>query len=711
MNRKQLRQAICGSAVLITLGGGLLSQASGDGGFISRLWDKRPRLSESRLNPTNWFSRDDKDNADADLKTVVTVRPELTRNPFAADAALASSADSPQPAAAALPDAISRSNDSSATEAAKPESRQQSNGASQRVVQKSSSQEEDSALPKIVPGRQPDQLTTSEERVPAPSIDAIFHRPSEEMIERARRRKAGQTIAKDKSDETKDEATSETLVAKTTGTLSDSGRRDQETSGQQTLTSRTALLQKPASSHRQKESTEPGPGHVSLGTLVSDESAAATGNGYVRLTETSTRDAVKQVGPTSSSVARAVTSPVAPTESDAAGGSAYERLLSQVTGSANGGTPVAATLVNGVTPQQSTSLTVAAPRLPESLNVNPSAGAESQVTSELLARRTSVAAADAAEQVAIGTDVSSAAADNAPPSDAQTRSIDEMIAQSRAEMNSTFLTREMLRERGVTNGARPHDSQTGNSSVSQAGAVSTATTPPLMVPSGFEAGRFRTYGESDSLSDSQTLHVPRGREPALAGTPNETTQSQPGLSRIEQAVRSAQQAAGAAPSSTAGPIINPGPVGSGVVIDGSQYSVVRPRVTSNAAPSISVPDNSEFRRLSYERRADELAGQVERLATADSPGPLLIIPGEPLPQAKDAVPPPEAPEIAYTTAPPVMDAPIDWPDETDLAPAEPKTGGTSWGLIIFCLALLTAGGHIAVCRFRQSRTAGSTCKS
>lgn len=649
MNRKQLRQMICGSAVLITLGGGLLSQASGEGGLMSRLWDKRPRMSESRLNPRNWFGSDEAAVDDADLKPVVSVRPELTRNPFSADAALPAASGSTEKVDAAPASTVSTQVPSS---------------------------DRSTGLPVIVPA-ETSASTTARADVPAPSIDSIFKRPSEDMRERARRRTSRDAIPDAAVAEASAPKSNE-LLAKVADAASDSPRADDVSAGDQVAPARKTLLRMPVPARPSREVAEPGPGRVMLGTLASDDSSSETGKGYIRLDE------------------------VSPVQSDAnldtEVDSAYERLLTQVKAASSDSASA-----NNV------GSTRAAPRLPDSLNVNPFAATESRLRVDQFSDRVHDAVVDPAGHPQVETSEKLAESASAAPSDAQTRSIDEMIARSRAEMNSTFLARQAEQERNAATGDAGLNAQDDSSSISQAGAVATGAAPPLMVPGGFDAGSFRTYGESERSAESQSRRVSCGDAPTLVDVPNRAVTPPTGLSRIEQAARSARQA-------TAGPAIVPGPAGSGVVIDGSQYSVVKPRVTSNSAPSLSVPDNSTFRRLSYERRADELVGQVDRLANADSPGPILVVPGESLPRAEaPAMPaqgfPETAAEASSAAEAAAAGSPIDWPDEADLAPVKPKSGGTPWGLIVFCLALLTAGSHIAVSRFRQSRTAGSVGKS
>ena len=626
--------------MILTLGGGLLSQASGEGGFISRIWDKRPKLSESRLNPRNWFGGESSDKvADADLKPVVSVRPELNRNPFGGEPSF-EDAGGAEVTAAPAGQAVSALPQQTVTEPAA------------KLTLESTTDKETSSLPVIAPAKTYAQATARSEQ-PAASIDSIFHRPSPEMIEQARRRKLGNSVAA-KADAADAETKSDAQVASKGAAATDATSEDDTATGKNPP--RNTLMQMLVKSRQEPKVAEPVSqpvaGRVALGSLAGGEAEANAKKGHVHLEDSGLAKAQQgQVGtPTVS-------------ESDAA----FNQLLAQIKGTASkSGSPTVSSL--------------AAPRLPDGLSVSSSA-----------------------EPVASEVEEGQAEPAGAASPEARSQSIDEMIARTRAEMNATTLARQAEQERDSVVGGGAVETRVDQVSVSQLGIVNTEAAVPLMIPQGLNPGSFQTYGETvgaDRSSQSFPNAIRRGETEAV-----DVLNLQPGLSRIEQAARSAQQR-------TSGPAIVPGRAGSGVVIDGQQYSVVRPKVTSNAAPSLSVPDNSTFRRLSYERRADDLAGQVERLADAGSTEPALIAPGEPLPQADAPVEPSQieaSPQAAADVA--ATGSPIDWPDEADLAPVKPKSGGTSWGFIIFCLALLTAGTHIAVSRLRQSRMAAAAGKS
>jgi len=698
MNRKQLRRAICGSAVILTLGGGLLSQASGEGGLISRLWDKRPRLSESRLNPRNWFGDDSNDAvADADLKPVVSVRPELTRNPFGGESSfadtdrVAAGAATSEPAVAA---AVREKQPAAVSE------------------QKRATEKRAASLPVIAPATTHAQKTAGVDE-PPPGLDALFRRPSREMIEQARRRKqGGSSVASTKTAVTAPKAADQ-VVGKAASSVADREPATTEVASRNVATTekpapRRTLLRRPTSARQERQSVEPPTGRVAVRSLESDEAETGLRSGFVRLSDSDARLTAqgRETGSEDQTADGAESrSGFEPTlsESDAT----FDRLMAEIQATSGNARSTAAR-------------SLSAPRLPDGLNVSlssDSAVARNSTTSldgtndvASDSSRTSVADAAPAEGNSSGT--AGAPPQTEPgdgvPEDAQSRSIDELIARTRAEMNGTLLARQVEQERERESVVRDEaiETRVDQVSVSQPGPVDLVTAPPLMVPQGFHTGSFRTYGEATTADERSAQTFPPAMRTPSADSTDELDRrmgSQSRLSRIEQAARSAQQR-------TQGPEIVPGPAGSGVVIDGTQYSAVKPKVTSNAAPSLSVPDRAEFRRLSYERRASELAGQVERLADGGPTQPLLIMPGEPLPQQTMEVDSRQE-TVAADEAAASVGSPIDWPDDEDLAPVKPKSGGTSWGLIIFCLALLTAGSHIAVSRFRQSRTAAAAVKS
>ena len=195
--------------------------------------------------------------------------------------------------------------------------------------------------------------------------------------------------------------------------------------------------------------------------------------------------------------------------------------------------------------------------------------------------------------------------------------------------------------------------------------------------------------------------------------------------------------------------VSPGHRGAGVIIESSQWSPIQPRVTSNVAPARSVPDTSQFRRLSFEGvDASSSSGAVQAIgnespnrsslststrhngqysdnsvlilpamsdttsttpsaststtSTADGSELAMIIPDSRTGQSLDAANLGAA--FATAPAPPqISEFDFDWPDETELA-AETPNSGFSWGATMFFLAI--AGGVIGL--FISRKAQGST---
>ena len=196
----------------------------------------------------------------------------------------------------------------------------------------------------------------------------------------------------------------------------------------------------------------------------------------------------------------------------------------------------------------------------------------------------------------------------------------------------------------------------------------------------------------------------------------------------------------------------PGNRGTGLVIESGQWSPIKPRVSSNVAPPRSVPDTSEFRRLSHEGSNTNLgSGAVQAIGEdisqpgtssnniqQNSNSELMILPADSerssvpsslsneahfasndntsvmiIPDSRTGQSPHteksfDAAELGATMAvapaPPETDraasndhsanlAAFDWPDETEIA-AVSDEGGFSWGYTMFFLAL--AGGSIGL---------------
>lgn len=208
--------------------------------------------------------------------------------------------------------------------------------------------------------------------------------------------------------------------------------------------------------------------------------------------------------------------------------------------------------------------------------------------------------------------------------------------------------------------------------------------------------------------------------------------------RSRQQRREADAKADSAPPQPVVRVI-PGSRGNGVVIESGQWSLIRPRVSSNVAPSRSVPDTSKFRRLSFEgaegstqngavlavgeigkneRNEETQPGQTGQSSFAppaltippeghsqqeiESNLPIMVPPDGRTESSMDAARLGEA--LAAAPAPPQMESTAwEWPDESEFAPVSP-TGGVSWGTVVFCL-LLTGGA--ASLFFRRKRQGGA----
>ena len=181
----------------------------------------------------------------------------------------------------------------------------------------------------------------------------------------------------------------------------------------------------------------------------------------------------------------------------------------------------------------------------------------------------------------------------------------------------------------------------------------------------------------------------------------------------------------------------PGNPGNGIVIESGQWSPIRPRVTSNVAPSRSVPDTSQFRRLSFEGSdeagAVQAIGEDEQSQNTDAGQPDQSLSGRPTsfaPSALDALNDSEknmpmmiipdsrtgqsldaadlgAALAAAPEPPPTKLATFEWPDESEIAPSSPA-GGISWGATAFCLTIAAAAAHLFFRRKRQDGVFGMT---
>ena len=91
MIRPRLRLYVYASAIVVSLGGAVLTQAAGPGTFISRLWKREPALKKevaSGFSPFKWLRRDKSNSSVSRVKIfdsgrrVVSERPQLVSDPF-----------------------------------------------------------------------------------------------------------------------------------------------------------------------------------------------------------------------------------------------------------------------------------------------------------------------------------------------------------------------------------------------------------------------------------------------------------------------------------------------------------------------------------------------------------------------------------------------------------------------------------------------------
>ncbi len=164
--------------------------------------------------------------------------------------------------------------------------------------------------------------------------------------------------------------------------------------------------------------------------------------------------------------------------------------------------------------------------------------------------------------------------------------VDKLIRESRNQINSSVLSRQAARNRGTTNVAgtsytnpnapAPKLEATVDSDVS--GSVSMPNRLPDQVPQSVN----QLIVPSSMVPEQQIF-----------------TTSDGWMNRGELR---RQASAETAPDPDLQPVVRvvPGDRGTGVVIESAQRSLIQPRVSSNVAPARSVPDTSQFRRLSFE---------------------------------------------------------------------------------------------------------------
>jgi hypothetical protein len=310
--------------------------------------------------------------------------------------------------------------------------------------------------------------------------------------------------------------------------------------------------------------------------------------------------------------------------------------------------------------------------------------------------------------------------------------VDKLIEESRRQMDSSVLARRTSIDRssrqsdpGRSVSERPGNMQSSLSAVSHSDSNDAAATTATGSKSRFLPQMLPDRTPPQTVNQ---LVVPS----ALVPERQLFTTSDRWMKRGEL---ERQKAAGNAPAPDLQPVVRvvPGHRGAGVVIESGQWSPVQPRVSSNVAPTRSVPDTSQFRRLSFEgadASADRGAvqaigdGSQDRASlSTNSPHAgqsTMMIPVSP--DGVSSVPPSlpantdsreemamiipdsrtgqslDAAELGATfataPAPPRTSEPvIEWPDETDVA-AEAPSGGFSWGTTMFFLTLV--GGTIGL---------------
>tara|TARA_R110002072_G_scaffold155657_1_gene305976 strand:+ start:12918 stop:14633 length:1716 start_codon:yes stop_codon:yes gene_type:complete len=314
--------------------------------------------------------------------------------------------------------------------------------------------------------------------------------------------------------------------------------------------------------------------------------------------------------------------------------------------------------------------------------------------------------------------------------------IDSLIQESRNQMESSALARRANSELfSPPLSSRQPDSQQTSGPLSSVSAVAHSDSKhPTAASLPESEARFipQTLPDRLPLQTSNELVVPSSMVPDRSLF----TTSDGWLPRDESEHPTVPENA---PHPQLQPVVQvvPGQRGAGVVIESGQWSPIQPRVTSNVAPVRSVPDTSQFRRLSFEgvdspssngavqaigngtpdegslntddRHAGQYSGAstlilpampnttstastASTASTVDGSELAMIIPDSRTGQSLDA----SKLGAAFATAPAPPQSSgfdFDWPDETELA-AETPDSGLSWGATMFLLAI--AGGVIGL---------------
>jgi hypothetical protein len=318
--------------------------------------------------------------------------------------------------------------------------------------------------------------------------------------------------------------------------------------------------------------------------------------------------------------------------------------------------------------------------------------------------------------------------------------VNNLIQESRSQMESSVLARQAARGRGATNVAAASHSNSNQAA------------PKLGTTSDSEAG---VSGSDNPDSDFNLQRLP-DQAPQTVNqliVPSSMVPERGLFSTSEgwmnRAELERQVAAENVPDPDLQPVIRvvPGSRGAGIVIESGQWSPIQPRVSSNVAPARSVPDTSQFRRLSFEGAdasdstgavqaigdsvqhssepgtnaphagqhsdhsafmipvmSDETATAPSALSTTEESGEAMamIIPDSRTGQSLDAAELGAA--LADAPAPPQTNQPVfEWPDESEVA-VEAPSGGFGWGSTAFFLAL--TGGAIGLF-FRRKAQGGA----
>ncbi|MGZ0171188.1 MAG: hypothetical protein ACKVHE_16680 [Planctomycetales bacterium] len=323
--------------------------------------------------------------------------------------------------------------------------------------------------------------------------------------------------------------------------------------------------------------------------------------------------------------------------------------------------------------------------------------------------------------------------------------VPDLIQESRSQMDSSLLARR------ATNGRSPQMPSVGLSVPQQ----------PVPDQAGVAAVSHSDSRHADSAhpTNSDSAFVPQRLPDRVPQTVNQLvvpnsmvperrlfTTSNDWMNRGDLEL---QAAADNAPPPDLQPVVRvvPRRRRAGIVIEIDQWSPIQPRVSSNVAPARSVPDTSQFRRLSFEgsdpigkngavqtigdgsrnsssentnaepssqshlmipsasysgSSAPSDSGSDSRLDNSSDDMSMMMIPDSRTGQSLDAAELGAA--LATAPAPPKTNQPVfEWPDESELA-AETQAGGYSWGTTMFFLAL--GGGAIGLF-FRRKAQGGA----